>query len=188
MAKVKGPLMSLSASGSVADTIVFSIWKGRPYVRELVTPSNPQTADQAAVRSILGGIAKAARAVLTSAADQDGFGSAFFQSARDQAPSGQSWISNLHKVSYGTDTARLAAWAALNPTQQGYFDASALNVALTDYDPIYPNATAMTAGEQLFYLAYFGENTLLRGDFSDLTAPQSGEVTAFEAVVHTSNP
>lgn len=188
MAKVKGPLMSLSASGSVADTIVFSIWKGRPYVRELVTPSNPQTANQAAVRSILGATAKSAKAVLTSSADVDGFGSAMFQATRDAAPSGQSWVSFLQKTAYGTNGALLSAWAALSPTQQGYFDASALNVGLIDYSPIYPDATEMTAGCQLFLLAYFGENTLLAGNFSDLKTPVEGEVTAFETYVHTSNP
>lgn len=45
--------MSLGASGSVANTIVFSQWKGRPYVRELVTPSNPNTAKQQSVRAMM---------------------------------------------------------------------------------------------------------------------------------------
>lgn len=51
MATTKGPLMSLDASGSVADTITFSKWKGRNYVRELVIPANPKTGLQTGVRA-----------------------------------------------------------------------------------------------------------------------------------------
>lgn len=54
MAKVTGPLMSLEASGSIASTIVFSRWKGRPYVRQLVKPSNPKTPAQTAFRAMFG--------------------------------------------------------------------------------------------------------------------------------------
>jgi hypothetical protein len=46
MAKVTGPLMSLDASGGFASTLVFGKWKGRNTVRQLVTPSNPQTQSQ----------------------------------------------------------------------------------------------------------------------------------------------
>lgn len=53
MVKIAGPLFSLGASGAVANTIVFSSWKGRPYVRERVVPSNPRTATQVAVRAML---------------------------------------------------------------------------------------------------------------------------------------
>lgn len=53
MASVKGPLLSMDASGSVASTITFAKWKGRNYVRELVKPSNPKTAGQVAVRAVL---------------------------------------------------------------------------------------------------------------------------------------
>jgi len=51
MARTKGPLMSLDASGSIAKTITFSKWKGRSYVRELVIPANPKSGGQVGVRS-----------------------------------------------------------------------------------------------------------------------------------------
>lgn len=57
MAKVTGPLMSLDASGSVADTITFSKWKGRNYVRQTVTPANPKSAGQTSNRSMFGFLA-----------------------------------------------------------------------------------------------------------------------------------
>ncbi len=52
MVKVSGPMMSLGASGTLADTITFATWKGRPYVRERVIPSNPQSGAQTGRRSM----------------------------------------------------------------------------------------------------------------------------------------
>lgn len=51
MAKVNAPLLSFSASGTVAGTQTYSRWKGRPYVRQRVTPSNPDTAAQQLTRN-----------------------------------------------------------------------------------------------------------------------------------------
>ncbi len=53
MVRVNGPMMSLGASGTLADTIVFSIWKGRPYVRERVIPSNPKSGGQVGRRMMM---------------------------------------------------------------------------------------------------------------------------------------
>ena len=54
MAKLKAPLMSLGASGKLADTLVFFPWKGINAVREYVIPANPNTALQQTQRGILG--------------------------------------------------------------------------------------------------------------------------------------
>ena len=51
MAKVKGPLMSLSASGTIADSMTFGKWKGINTVRIKSTPTNPNTASQQAHRT-----------------------------------------------------------------------------------------------------------------------------------------
>lgn len=53
MASVRGPLFSFDASGSLASTLTFSKWKGRPYVRQLVIPSNPNTISQQGNRAIV---------------------------------------------------------------------------------------------------------------------------------------
>jgi hypothetical protein len=53
MAILNGPLMSLDASGSVAGALTFSKWKGRNYVRQLVTPANPKSVKQVSVRSMM---------------------------------------------------------------------------------------------------------------------------------------
>lgn len=50
MAKVKGPLYSLDARGSIGKAMVFGGWKGIQWVRRHVIPQNPSTADQVALR------------------------------------------------------------------------------------------------------------------------------------------
>ena len=53
MAKVTGPLFSLSASGQIAKTLVFMKWKGIADVRKYVIPANPNTAAQQAQRALI---------------------------------------------------------------------------------------------------------------------------------------
>ncbi len=52
MVLVSGPMFSLGASGTIGDTLVFSIWKGRAYVRQRVIPTNPKSASQTGMRSM----------------------------------------------------------------------------------------------------------------------------------------
>lgn len=53
MAKLTGPLMSVSASGKFAGTMVFAAWKGRAYARQYVIPANPKSAGQTGVRALM---------------------------------------------------------------------------------------------------------------------------------------
>ncbi len=50
MAKPTAPLLSFGASGSLAKTMVYSKWKGRPYVRRHVIPANPKSTAQTLTR------------------------------------------------------------------------------------------------------------------------------------------
>lgn len=52
MAKLTGPLLSFGARGSIGKTLVASSWRGVPYARQHVVPSNPQTTDQTAIRTL----------------------------------------------------------------------------------------------------------------------------------------
>ena len=63
MARVSGPLHSDAASGKLADALVYSKWKGRAYVRQLVTPANPKSAKQIGVRSMMKFLAQAWAAI-----------------------------------------------------------------------------------------------------------------------------
>lgn len=52
MALVKAPLFGLDASGALGDSIVFSKWRGRSYVRILTQPANPKSGLQVGMRSV----------------------------------------------------------------------------------------------------------------------------------------
>ncbi len=53
MARVSGPFLSVSASGTVGKILTAATWKGIPYIREWFKPQNPKTAKQVAQRSRL---------------------------------------------------------------------------------------------------------------------------------------
>lgn len=51
MAKITAPFLGLAASGTIGSTLTASKWKGRPYMRTRVIPSNPKTAAQSLTRN-----------------------------------------------------------------------------------------------------------------------------------------
>jgi len=57
MGRLSGPLFSLSASGSLAKTLVYARWKGVNYVRRHVIPANPNTLNQQEVRGVFATLA-----------------------------------------------------------------------------------------------------------------------------------
>jgi len=59
MAKVTGPLYSMSASGKLADAMVYFGWKGVNVVRGWVKPANPKSAAQGDRRILIGGSGRA---------------------------------------------------------------------------------------------------------------------------------
>jgi len=59
MARVSAPLFSLDASGTVANAIVFSKWRGRQYVRRHARPKNPRSAGQIGIRAAMKFLAQA---------------------------------------------------------------------------------------------------------------------------------
>lgn len=52
MAKVTAPMLSFGGSGSIANAMVYSKWKGRAYVRQKVTPANPRSTAQTVTRDL----------------------------------------------------------------------------------------------------------------------------------------
>lgn len=52
MARTVAPLLSFGASGQIGKTQVYSKWKGRPYARRYIVPSNPNTTAQQSVRGV----------------------------------------------------------------------------------------------------------------------------------------
>lgn len=56
MAKVRGPLLSISARGQIGKSQVYAGWRGVPYARQYVQPANPRSAAQVTTRSTFSGI------------------------------------------------------------------------------------------------------------------------------------
>lgn len=52
MAKVRGPLLSMRASGAIGQSQIYATWRGIPYVRQYAVPSNPNTTEQALTRTV----------------------------------------------------------------------------------------------------------------------------------------
>lgn len=90
MAKVTGPLLSLTARGSVAKTITFSVWKGVAYVRQLVIPTYSNTFKQMAVRDLMTQATQAwkANSTITPTTINGTYKSAFDSAAAGSAYSG----------------------------------------------------------------------------------------------------
>lgn len=53
MARPTAPLLSLSASGTLAGNLVYSSWHGRPYVKRRSTPRDPRSVAQLASRALM---------------------------------------------------------------------------------------------------------------------------------------
>lgn len=51
MARVTGPFLSISASGTVGKILTAGTWKGIAYMREWFTPANPRTPAQVQQRT-----------------------------------------------------------------------------------------------------------------------------------------
>jgi hypothetical protein len=83
------PLGSYDARGKVAG-VVYSIWRGVNYARRKVTPANPRSDDQVAIRDLINDASKAWKAGATVGAVtiDASYKSAYAAAAAGQAYSG----------------------------------------------------------------------------------------------------
>jgi len=182
MAKVTMPLMSGSASGSIAKSITFSIWKGQAYVRQWLKPSNPQSSDQGDNRIMVGGTGRACAAVKATG----GFDVKL--AALGVVPSGQSKQSYLVKyildhyltaaTTYAGAIAELTAHASYT-----LFRDLADTLGVTEFDLKYAAVEPYDKALGIYLLAKTGCALGMKGapyetELADWTAT---EVTAFEA-------
>lgn len=143
MAKVDGPLMSMTATGTYGKTLTFSRRKGTNVVRQRVTPANPQTAGQMVARNRLstGGVLQ--RWVNSTDLAQPGEAMTDKELLAAAAPSNSTWNAFLVQAITGpggtTYSAAQVAWAALTAPQK-----SAWNVAAGALTPAM-NAAAQRA-------------------------------------------
>lgn len=155
MAKVTSPLLSLGGSGTIAGALTFSKWKGRPYVRQTVTPANPNTTGQQSTRNAFangGEIWKIAGSLVTAPWDafasgqvltgRNAFMGAFVRDNRGQADLSNLVLSPGAKggpppASIGlTPGSGEIAVAFTNPTPPtGWTITAAVAAAILDQDP-----------------------------------------------------
>lgn len=141
MAKVKGPLMSLSASGTVADTVTFD---KRGFVRQRVIPANPQTAAQGNQRQVLLSVQKALKVM----------GNTPIAQVKTLAEPSYRWNSYLMAQVIGASStefdASTTAFNALTAPQRDVWDTEAESVGITEQSITYATDPAHTAGLALF--------------------------------------
>lgn len=129
MAKVKGPLFSMEASGAYGGALVFAQRMGKPVVRKLVTPSNPNAAGQETSRNrvrIMGAIQRWLNQTALTASGETETDKSLIAAI---CPAGQRWNSYLVDQGVGKGgvnySAAETAWAGLDGTQQGAWDTAA---------------------------------------------------------------
>lgn len=155
--------MSMDARGKFAGALVFSGWKGRPTVRQLVTPANPKSIGQETARNqvrVAGAGQHFANFTTQKRATHLTTDKAELSIA---APSGQAWNGFLVKSEIGTAgisyTAATGAYTALTAPQKATWDVAA--AALVPAIPAVAQkgaggvpAAAMAAGEVFFHYVY----------------------------------
>jgi len=152
MAKVTMPLLSGSASGKIADALVFMTSKGRNIVRQFVIPANPKTTGQGDARIILGGLG---RAVGTIQKDKD---FANMLNALNLIPSGQSKQSYLVKVIKDLYLADADAFTSLKSTYGSHtakaaFESAADTLGIAAFELDYATITEFEKGFGLYCIA-----------------------------------
>lgn len=152
MAKVTGPLQSFSASGKIANSIVFAAWKGVNYVRQYVVPANPQSSDQGDQRIIVGGVGRAVGKVSVDSTIDTKL------AALGVIPSGQSKQSYLVKYildHYLDSVTNYEAQLALLTGHTAYtaFQTGATALGITDFDLAYASTDPFDRGLGVFLLA-----------------------------------
>ncbi|MDS4026119.1 MAG: hypothetical protein RKO25_03875 [Candidatus Contendobacter sp.] len=166
MAKVSGPLFSMEASGSYGGALVFAKWKGRQYVRELVTPANPHSANQEEVRNQLRVSGAIQKWVNTTTLMESGQTKTDKERLIAATPGGFAWNGWLIENCIGkggmTYSAALAAYAALTAPQKSAWDAAALALSPA-IAAVYQTQAGGTAGTPLtggevFFIYRYGLN------------------------------
>lgn len=153
MAKVTMPLMSGSASGSLAHSIVFFPWKGLHVVREWLKPTNPQSADQGDQRVIAGALGRATSVVGTA--------NAFAAEVRAYMAAGLTWPSAITKYMIDNIVNDGAAWVTLVTEYEAHtatadFDTEAAALNIQAFDLAYKGmADDAQPGAILYCLAKF---------------------------------
>lgn len=152
MAITTGPLFSVSASGKLADSLVYFAWKGVNVVRQWVIPTNKMSVGQGDQRIFLAGTGRAVGEIRP--------GSSFAQQLIDLGliPGGQTkqsflvkYILDHYLTSATTYAAELAALTG--HAEYDVWGAAADALGLVAYDLDYANVAAYNKALGLYLIA-----------------------------------
>lgn len=194
MAKVEGPLFSLSASGQIGKAMVFGSWKGRNVVRGYTIPANPKSTVQGYVRAALKQISKWVK-VVSNKKSGDAVDSVVYQACTVKAPAGLNWngfigAGWLDKLQVGGTfqttafEALVAEYSALAATDLAAWETEATALSLEDFTFEYGYTTNIPAGLQLYAGAYAAYQQQILATAPYNTTPASwvlADVTNFKA-------
>lgn len=177
MAKVTGPLFSISASGKIADSMVYFPWKGLHVVRQWLKPTNPESADQGNRRVMLGGLGRAPKYVQKN--------SIYHTHALGVAIPPNTWISTFVKyvmTTYFTDVAGFDAIQTelgLHPARNDFRDRAG-ELGLTVFDLNYKSmANSFSARLQLYMLAKYGWDQYQLNNLKFATDPYTKDIATW---------
>lgn len=189
MAKVDGPLMSLGASGKIADAIVFFPWKGRHVVRMWLKPTNTKTELMGYVRAAMRAIGKQTSKI-AAISKGDAVDSALYLGIKDVTPAGQ--IFNAFNAkglldqfsdggTFDTSAFDDAIEAYSTHDHVTALDAEATALGLTDHAFEYGYTDSLPAGCQLYFGLLAAYNNGASWGAAYDTAPASLDEAGIEA-------
>jgi len=183
MARLTAPLLSLGASGSIAKALVFASWKGVPYARVHVIPTNPNTVAQQEVRGVFSTLNAMWKRMPQHARDP------FLLAARGLALTARNRHiqvnvpvlqdkANLDDLVMSIGTGQAIAPASMTPSDAG---AQVLNVLLTA--PALPLGYVLASMRAVAVLDGDPSPVLTRTTFADFdtTAPYSIDLSVVDA-------
>jgi hypothetical protein len=153
----------MDASGAFAGTIVFSKWKGRNTVRQLVRPSNPRSSGQETARNAMRVLAAGQVFANATALVRAGETLTDKELLIAAAPAGQAWNGYLVKSGIGASQinydAAASEYAGLTEGADVDWDDAAAGLdpeilAVAQTEAGGGSITPMTAGEVFFHYVY----------------------------------
>lgn len=152
MAKVTGPLLSLSAKGSVGKALVFfeiPHLVGQTAVRQWIAPMNPKSADQGDIRLYLSAAGRGVKRIEK--------GSPAHEAIVAKTPIGQLWNSYLVRNIIGDSGANISAalteFENLSSETKASWNDAADGAGFEASEVTYSAVADITAGETLYALA-----------------------------------
>lgn len=144
MAKVTGPLMSMTASGTVGGNITFD---KRGFVRQRVIPANPRSDLQGNVRQMLLGVQKALSRI----------GATVIANVKTVAPIAYRWNAYLLQLSIGPNSSEFeasrTAFNALTAPERAAWDAAAIDLGLVEQSIVYATDPSISPGLAVFVVS-----------------------------------